>query len=578
MRTADNGLLLEKSIEVPFTSSLTRSRMISTINLNQSRQQLFVKFTATIGALKNEIGDVVYVSHPTTGWNTLNSNLGKKFRVVKIRLKNSDEVEVFLKEYDATVYDFGTIAVGDATPDVNLPDMTSVVSPTNLTTTESLYETINSSGVKCRIVIDWTASADAFVKEYEVQFKLSASSDWTVLTTTSTTSVRLDDVDPVLHDFRVRAVNTVGVTSAWVTLSNVTVNGLTTPPSDVDNLSLISLSGYAHLSWDLSPDLDVRVGGNVRFRYSNLTTGAAWVSSSDIGTAVAGHSTQTNLPLLAGTYMAKFVDSSGNESVNVSSYAITTVPNLVPMNLVVTTTQSPNFTGTKTNMIAVDNVLKFEADTLWDSFVGNMDTWTYIDAMGGLDGTGTYEFDNYVDLGHLFTARATTTLAFTSYTLGDFIDDRTTYMDTWADFDNIPSDVNVDLYIATTNDNPAGSPTWSSWAKFTVSDQSCRAMKFKLIATSGDPTHQLSVSSLSVKIEMPDRVQGQQGISTGVGVKSITYPTQFKTLPSVGVTFIDLHENDVITVANETVTGFDVSVKQGVSYENHVFNWQARGY
>ena len=423
--------------------------------------------------------------------------------------------------------------------------MSSVVAPTNLATTESLYETINSSGVKCRVVIDWTASADAFVKEYNVEFKLSADSDWIPLTTTTTISVRLDDVDPVLHDFRVRAVNTVGVASSWTTLSNVTVNGLTTPPTDVDNLTFISLGGYAHLTWDESPDLDVKVGGNVRFRYSNLLSGAAWVSSSDIGTAVSGISTQTNLPLLAGTYMAKFVDSSGNESVNVSSYVTTTVPNLVPMNLVVTTTQNPLFTGTKTNMVAVDNVLKFQADTVWDSFSGLMDTWTYIDAMGGLDASGIYEFDNYVDLGATFTARATTTLAFASYTLGDFIDDRTTYMDTWADFDNLPSDVNVDLYVATTTDNPAGSPTWTSWAKFTVADANARAFKFKLIATSGDPTHQLQVTALSVKIEMPDRVQGAQGVATGVGVASVTYPTAFKTLPSVGVTFIDLHENTI---------------------------------
>jgi len=578
MRTDDNGLLLEKSIELPFTADIDRAKMISTINLNQSRQQLYVSFTATIEALRNEIGDVVYVKHPTTGWDTLNANAGKKFRVIKMRLKNNDEVEVSLQEYDATVFDFGTIAAADATPDVNLPDMASVVAPTSLATVESLYETINSSGVKCRVVLSWTASADAFVKEYNVQFKLSADSSWTNVTTTTTTSVRLDDVNPALHDFRVRAVNTVGVSSSWTTLSNVTISGLTAAPEDVDNLSFISLGGYAHLTWDKAPDLDVRVGGHVRFRHSNLTTGAAWASSTDIGTAVAGHNTQAVLPLLAGTYMAKFVDSSGNESVNVSSFVTTTVPNLVPMNAVVTSTQHPNFTGTKTNMVAVDDVLKFEADTLWDSVSGLMDTWTYIDAVGGLDASSSYEFDTYIDLGYVFTSRATATLAFTSYTLGDFIDDRTTYMDSWIDFDNIPSDVNVDLYVATTTDNPASSPTWTDWAKFTVADNSCRALKFKLAASSGDPTHQLSVSGLEVVVEMPDRIQGDQGISTGAGVKSITYPSQWKALPALGLTFVDLDENDVIEVTNETVTGFDVSVKQGVSYHDHVFNWQARGY
>jgi len=45
------------------------------------------------------------------------------------------------------------------------------------------------------------------------------------------------------------------------------------------------------------------------------------------------------------------------------------------MNAVATSTQEPSFTGTKTNMVAVDNVLKFEADTLLDSVTESMDDW-----------------------------------------------------------------------------------------------------------------------------------------------------------------------------------------------------------
>ena len=581
LRTSDNGLLLEKTIDLPFTSDIDRAKMITTINLNQSRQQIMCEFTSTIEGLRTEVGDVVYIKHATTGWDTLNSNSGKLFRVMRITLQNDDEVRILAMEYDATAYDFGTISATDAAPNTNLPDALTVIAPTALSTTESLYDTIGSAGVKVRVQLDWTASADIFVREYDVEFKKSADATWKVLTTTRAVTARLDDVDPTLYDFRVRAVNSMGVSSAYTTLSNVTVNGLTTPPVDVAGLSFIALGGYAHLSWDLATDLDVRTGGKVRFRHSNLTSGTTWESSTDIGSAVAGHNTTVVLPLLTGTYMAKFVDSTGNESVNVSSFVTTTVPDIIKMNAVATSTQHPSFTGTKTDMIAVDSVLKFEADTLWDSFSGLMDTWDLIDAYGGLDKSGTYEFDTYLDLGATYTSRATASVAFTAFTLGDYIDDRTTLMDTWSDFDNIPSDVNLNLYVATTTDDPSGTPTWTAWAKFTVADYSARAYKFKIECTSTDVLHQINVTELSVSVDIPDRVQGDNAIQSGVGTKSITYPSSFYAIPSVGITGCDLDQNDRMVLSNETKTGFDVTFYQGNgtgSPQDIKFNWLSRGY
>ncbi len=528
LRTQDNGLLLEKTIDLPFTSDIDRAKMITTINLNQSRQQIMCEFTATIEGLRVEVGDVVYVKHSTPGWETLNSNAGKLFRVMRVTLQNNDEVRILAMEYDATAYDFGTISASDAAPNTNLPDATIAQPPTAISTTESLYDTIGSAGVKVRVQIDWLASKDIFVTEYEIEWKKNGASTYNHLTTTRNLTARLDDADPDVYDFRVRAINTLGVRSIWATLSNVTIAGLSTPPVDVNNLSLISLNNQAHLSWDLATDLDVKIGGKVRFRHSNLTTGASWESSTDIGAAVSGHSTNTVLPLLTGTYMAKFVDSTGNESVDASSFVSTTVPDIIKMNAVATSTQQPNFTGTKTNMVAVDNILKFEADTLLDSVTDLMDDWELLDAIGGLDTAGSYEFDTYIDLGQTFTSRVTATLAFNAFIVGDLIDDRTALMDTWADFENAPGDVTLDLFVATTLDDPSGSPTWGSWAKFTVADYSARAYKFKVEASSTDPDHQINISELSVQVDMPDRVQGDNGLTTlDTGALSVTYDQPF---------------------------------------------------
>ena len=572
-KTNDNGLKLEQTIKLPFNTDIERSQMLCAILLNQSRQQIAVSFIATVEALQVEVGEVVTITDDGMGWTN------KEFRVERMDMKSSSEVKMSVREYDSTVYDFGNVTAQDAIPNTYLPDLNTVATPTAISATESLYDTIGSAGVKVRVAISWNAALDIFVKEYDVEWKENGSSTWNFLTTTKNTEARLDDANPIIHDFRVRSVNTMGVRSVWAYKNNVTVAGLTTPPVDVANLSFIALNNAAHLSWDLATDLDVRVGGKVRFRHSNLTTGASWESSTDIGAAVSGLNTNAVLPLLTGTYLAKFIDSTGNESVNTSSFVSTTIPNIINMNAVATSTQNPSFTGTKTNMVAVDNVLKFEADTLLDSVTELMDDWEILDAIGGLDTAGSYEFDTYIDLGAVYTSRATASIAFTAFVIGDFIDDRTALMDTWTDFENAPSDVTLNLYVATTNDDPSGTPTWSSWAKFTVADYSARAYKFKVEASSTNADHQINITELSVAVDMPDTVQGANALtSLSTGLLSVTYATPFKAIPALGVTFTDLDSNDILDIQNETTTGFDVGVKHGSNYEAHNFNYLARGY
>jgi len=576
--------LLEKTIDLPFTSDIDRAKMISTINLNQSRQQIMVEFTSTIEGLRAEVGDVVYIKHSTPGWETLNSNQGKLFRVMRVTIQNTDEIRILALEYDATAYDFGTIAVSDSAPNTNLPDPYTVATPTAISATESLYDTIGSAGVKVRIQLDWIAANDRFVREYEVQWKKNGSSTWLALTVTRTLSARLDDADPDLYDFRVRSINTLGVRSDWATLSNVTIAGLTAPPVDVDGLSLIALNNNAHISWDLATDLDVRVGGKVTFKHSNLTSGASWESSTAIGSAVAGHNTTAVLPLVSGTYLAKFIDSTGNASVDATSYIATTVPDIVKMNFVETSTQNPTFSGTKTNMIVESSALKVGALLAIDDETDLIDDWGLMDDIGGIDlstSNGTYEFDTYIDLGAVYTSRVTANLAFSAATLADTIDSRVDLIDTWTDFENAPSDVVVDLYITSTNDDPSGSPTWGAWTKFTVADYSARAFKFKIEADTASQDNQISITTLTATVDMPDRVQGDNAIQSGVGTKSITYADAFYAIPSVGITGCDMDQNDRIVLSNETATGFDVSFYQGNGSGNPVdikFNWQSRGF
>ena len=222
-RTADNGLLLEKTIDLPFTSDIDRAKMIATINLNQSRQSITCEFTSTIEGLRCEVGDVVYIKHTTPGWDTLNSNQGKLFRIMRLTLQNNDEVRVLALEYDATAYDFGTIAASDAAPNTNLPDPYTVGQISNpVFTLDKFYE----YGVG---TVSWDAPQDAFVAEYRLRV-LEVDSEqggysWlfdflqSSVLSTDDTKYTLRGLLPGNYRVGIATVNTVGVTSIYSLLS-----------------------------------------------------------------------------------------------------------------------------------------------------------------------------------------------------------------------------------------------------------------------------------------------------------------------------------------------------------------------
>ena len=194
---------------------------------------------------------------------------------------------------------------------------------------------------------------------YEAEYKLNGASTYTFITNTSALEARVDDIPAGVYDFRVRSINSIGAKSEYASINNKTISGLTAVPSDVNNFSIRALDGQCHLSWSRVTDLDVINGGYVRIRHTPLTANATWEDGQDIGEAVAGSQTATVLPLLAGTYMAKAVDEGGRFSTN-AKIAVTTVPNIIDFNAVLTSTENPSFSGVKDNMIVLNNVLKLE--------------------------------------------------------------------------------------------------------------------------------------------------------------------------------------------------------------------------
>jgi len=492
LRELDNDLMLQREIQLPFTSDEVTARQITTINLNQSRQQLAVEFNATIKGMRAEVGDVVYITHSTPAWTN------KAFRVMEISMMGTSDVKITAVEYDATTYDFGTISTVDATPNTNLPDMTIVASPVAPLVSESIYQTLDGSAVKAKASISWTASTANFISHYVLEYKESSETDYLVVTTTQGLTAEILDIAPAIYDFRLKVVNTAGVSSEFSS-THQEIFALSVKPSALTNFQAQSASSLTILTWDESPDIDVRVGGKIEIRHSSLLSGATWAESVSVngGIIISGNATNVALPLLAGTYIARAFDSSGLQS-DISTVT-TEAATLQAFSTVGLLQAHPNFNGTHDDTVMVDSKLRLQGQV-------DIDSWTDVDSLelfdlgqGGVDTGGTYYFSSGIDAGTVKTQQLTRTISSIVAQPLDKFDDRTALINTWLDFDGTEDGAgDCKVFVRHTDDDPSASPTWSVWKPLTVTTYTARGFQFKADLSVSDPIYNINVSELSV--------------------------------------------------------------------------------
>jgi len=357
----DGGERIWADVDLPFTTSSSMAQRISKIQLEKVRQQISVVLFCNLKAIRFQAGATIKINNTRFGW------VEKVFSIENwsfaIRRGSGDRapqlgIDMFCRETAPEIYDWnsGEETRTDIAPNTILPNPFVVLPPTGLVAIEELYIARQGGGVKARARLTWTASTDTFVVSYEVQHKFITDLAFEAEGAVRNTNFVLEDLTPGEYMFRVFSVNTLGVKSVDFIEQTLEILGLLAPPEALQNMTISTIGGLAIIRWAQSVDLDVREGGKIVFRHSNLIGGPTWNESVSIGDAIPGTETVAILPLKPGTYLGRAIDGS-LVSGPVVSVETTQATALEYTNLN-TISEHITFPGAKTNLEVVSDNLQ----------------------------------------------------------------------------------------------------------------------------------------------------------------------------------------------------------------------------
>ena len=509
----------------------------------------------------------------------------KEFRILGLSLKEEDEVEITAIEYDATIFDNLPLTLVDNTPNTSFQNPNKVGAPTNLVTTEELYVTTNSGGVKAALNMTWDSPNNPFVDSYDVSVHTPeqaysalaiypvgskvtfegnryealiangpntsvvspvsggsltwsenpaiVDADFDFLTRTRSRSAIVLDAVPGIYDVRVRSVSVTGVSSPNLQVNGISVLGLIAPPSNITGFGSTPQTDLALLQWNPVNDLDVRIGGNIQVRQTPTNVLPAddtglqqlWSSARLLTEGKSGVTTQILVPLLPGIYLIKAVDSSGIESITPAAIVNTIEPS-TSFNALTRLNEATSWTG-----ITVDHDLdnsttgveKFGDDLRLDTGGGS--------AVGDtpLVTTGTYYFNNIVD----FTERKETKLGldleFVAFNVTALFD-TLGLIDDLLLIDGETPVAEVVVEVSTTDDDPNDLATavWTDYIQFSSGIFNFRGARFRMIITTEATTTQVQMSKAEIVVDAADIVQTGNNLSwtpadATAGFKDIPY-------------------------------------------------------
>ena len=553
-------------------------------------------------------------------WSISSSSVTEqKFRCLSIDEKGDGTYTITATEFNDSIY-----STADAGAALEFEDVTTFDdapnSVTGLTWTFSEIR-INNNTVN-RITWNWSRGSNGASVSYQLRWKIGSGS-YTTLSTNNT----IFDIDSLASGtsltFEVRAVGTAPLnkTSPWTSQTIVVPTpdtgggpGATDEalpielPPDPEKVSIqASSKDEVTFRWAVPSTW----GGNTSdltsiIRHSSKTDGTGTWSDSTLLREVQTNTDSVVLPIIEGEYMVKFKDKNGNKSANETSAIIDLPDNLPRLNQTVRRedTDSPPFQGQRDNVVYVSeyDALVLDGTDKWDDQTDNIDTWATIDFLGPLNTSGTYFFDNVVDLGAVFTVIFKRTLTTRGLLPNDTLDARTTNIDRWTDFDGtLPDETTANIYFRKSNDAPSdddiitedsdqllledgdkilqeSSQTYGVWTPMESGRYTGRVFQFKVELSSTTADQTPMVDELGYILQFESRTESNS-MASGAGAKAVTYTQAFYQTPKLGITANNLATGDYYEITSESRTGFTVHFKNssGTSQDRN-FSYLANGY
>jgi len=578
--TIDGGERVVQDIPLPFTNTSTMAQRIAKIALFKNREQLTISGTFGLRALQLQIGDVVSVTNTRLGFSA------KTFEVADWRFGISQdkalEVTMTLREISSAVYDWNAEEIAFELNSTTLPSATDL--PTVGLGVDFDLRVVNQAAVG--VLIIEVTSNEPYAVEFEAQYKRTSDTNFISVGKQRNGLFEVTGLGDDNYDVRARAFNAFGAAGPFTSTAGQQLSAFATPPDNVTNFTGNVTGNSLNLSWTPVSNLDL---SHYKVRYSSETSGASYQNAVDIVDKISRPGNTAVVPAKTGTYFIKAIDKIGGVSASAASFVVLVDPNNVEnFNAIQTIQEDPVFAGTRTNVVVLEDsegdYLALDTVDQFDSGAGNFDDGLGLfDGFSGTVASGIYDFNTTVDFGEVYTSRIYPKFKvdFLDY-VNDFDSATGNFDARLGDFDGDPAQFDVTsarFELRHTNDNPAGSPTYTAYQPFIVADITARAMQFRCILECTNGAASPAIRELRAEIDMPERTQSEVDI-TFTGTKSVTFPTKFKGVPAIGLSLANLASGERYVITNKTRAGFDIEVFSGSSTSTNsvTLDYVAKGF
>lgn len=550
-------------------------------NILQTRQVSLLDTAGTWAEVASPFGaappaDSVFVLSTSSLEYTL-------WRAITVKQTDADRYDVEGVRHYPQKWDYVEKNKAFSEPDIS--DITVMPPPVvNLRFVESIVQ-LSSISLGVVGTLSWTSAAP----RYEVVYR-KPPGNWTRI---NTQAHQLVDIAVSAGNwvFEVTPIGPTGKRGAKSTL-NVTVIGLSAPPSAPVGFRVNVVSNVSMFHWEAAPELDVIVGGHYELRWNKATTGVSWNQGQRVIPAIPGSATSVEAGYRSGTWMLRTFDIENRPS---NDWA--TIISLTPdsgFTQWARICENPQWAGTHDNTTVKQPqnwlTIASAGGGWWDDQAPMIDTWVPpavdtlpIGSSGEKPPRGWYEFKNGFDAGGIFTIRLTPDiLAFPYADPDDFFDSRETRIDTWDNFDDTAGDLNgtVTLYMRTTEQDPsAAGAEWTDWRLFAAGETTARGFQFALLLEA--PLGQnIGVETACIIGDFRAKFDhGEDVPYLGVD-KVVNFNIKFFNAPSVVITVQDGLATDYITIVSKTNTRFTLRINNppGTQVSPRTFDWHAQGY